>query len=93
LVRIYTTANKWNYFASISDIGTASGQLIHHRQVWFTQKNIVLFSGAGSPVTKISWRGNIVAWADATQVRLMDITTQTAICYLNWYALSVYMIC
>eukprot|EP01041_Mallomonas_annulata_P004788 gene4788-9542_t len=64
-------------------VGTISGQLIHHRHGWFTQKNVTLFSGADSPVQKISWRGNIVAWADATQVRLMDITTQSAICYLS----------
>ena len=28
-------------------VGCASGQLIHHRQVWFTQKNVILFNGAG----------------------------------------------
>ena len=63
--------------------GTINGQLIYHHTVWFTQKSVVLFNGAGSPVNAIAWRRNIVAWADATQVRLLDISTQTAICYLS----------
>jgi vacuolar protein sorting-associated protein 41 len=63
--------------------GTASGKLIHHKQVWFTNKNVTLFAGNDSPVTSISWRKDIVAWADLTLVRLMNITTQTAICFVN----------
>ena len=63
-------------------VGGATGQVIYHRTVWFAQKNVTLFTGADSPVSAISWRGNIVAWADSSQVRLMDVTTQTAICYL-----------
>ena len=63
-------------------VGGATGQVIYHRTVWFAQKNVSLFTGADSPVSAISWRGNIVAWADSSQVRLMDVTTQTAICYL-----------
>lgn len=64
-------------------VGGQSGQLTHHRTVWFAQKNAVLFQGADSAVTTIAWRGNFVAWADATQVRLMDISTQTAVCFLE----------
>lgn len=64
-------------------VGGLSGQLTHHRTVWFAQKNVILFQGADSAVTNISWRGNLVAWSDATQVRIMDISTQSAICYLE----------
>jgi len=61
-------------------------------------KTTMLFSGANSPVCQIScyykgsthsrstaqWEDdNIVAWADLCTVRIMDISTQTAICYLN----------
>ena len=63
--------------------GSVTGQLIYHRTVWFSQKNVVLFNGADSAVTTIAWRGDIVAWADSTQVRIMDLSTQTAICFLN----------
>ena len=51
--------------------------------MWFSQKNVTLFNGADSPVSVIAWRGNIVAWGDATQVRIMDLSTQSAICFLN----------
>lgn len=64
-------------------VGGASGQLTLHRTTWFAQKNVVLFQGADSAVQTISWRGYLVAWADASQVRLMDISTQSAICYLD----------
>ncbi|CAM9127471.1 unnamed protein product, partial [Ectocarpus fasciculatus] len=64
-------------------VGCESGQLIHHKQMWFSKKNVLLFPGANSPVTAISWRGNVVAWADANHVRLMDVTTQTGLCYVS----------
>lgn len=51
--------------------------------MWFSKKNVLLFPGANSPVTAISWRGNVVAWADANHVRLMDVTTQTGLCYVS----------
>ena len=44
---------------------------------------MTLFNGADSAVTTIAWRGNVVAWGDATQVRIMDLATQSAICFLN----------
>jgi hypothetical protein len=64
-------------------VGGANGQLIYHRTVWFTQKNVTLFNGADSAISNIAWRGNVVAWADATQVRLMNLSTQSAICFLD----------
>ena len=63
--------------------GSVTGQLIYHKTIWFTQKNVTLFNGADSAVTTIAWRGNVVAWGDATQVRIMDLATQSAICFLN----------
>jgi hypothetical protein len=64
-------------------VGCESGQLIHRKQMWIGKKNVLLFPGANSPVYSIAWRGNIVAWADANHVRLMDVTTQTGLCYVN----------
>lgn len=69
----------------LSMSGGANGQLVHHKHAWFSQKDVELFKGAGTPVSSIVWRGNVVAWADASQVRLMDISTETAICFLNRY--------
>ncbi len=64
-------------------VGSASGRLIYHRKSTFSYKDIVLFSGASSAVSSIAWRGNLVAWCDTNTVRIMDISTQTAICRLN----------
>ena len=63
-------------------VGTASGQLLYYSQVWFTKKELILFNGDDSPVSVISWRGDVIAWADACQVRLLDIASKTAICYV-----------
>ena len=67
----------------IDKLGTASGQLIYHKTAWFAPKNIVLYSGSGSPISSITWRGVVVAWSDMSQVRLLDISTQSALCYLD----------
>eukprot|EP01032_Pedospumella_encystans_P020293 gene20293-23055_t len=67
-------------------VGTSSGRLILHRPAgWFrqSQKEVVLFPGAGSAITAIKWEGNLVAWADVAQVRVMDISTQTALCQMS----------
>ena len=64
-------------------VGTSSGQLLYYSQVWFTKKQLILFSGDDSAVSVISWRGNVIAWADACQVRLLDIASKTAICCLS----------
>lgn len=64
-------------------LGTVSGKLIHHKQVWFSNKNSVLFNGAGSAVSSITWRCDIVVWSDLNLIRVMNIATQTAICYIN----------
>ena len=67
-------------------VGTSQGKLILQRPSgWFrsSQKEVVLFPGAGSGVTSIAWEGNLVAWADASQVRVMDISTQTALCQMS----------
>ena len=60
--------------------GTATGQLVYYSQVWFTTKQLILFNGDDSAVSNITWRGNVIAWADACQVRLLDIASKTAIC-------------
>ena len=64
-------------------VGTSSGKLIHHRAQWFAHKNIVLFKGSNVSVSNIAWKNNLVAWADTYHVRIMDISTQTAVCYIN----------
>ena len=62
--------------------GTALGRLVLHRPSWFN-KDIDLCQGSGTAVTAVAWRGDVVAWSDASQVRLMDVHAQVAICYLN----------
>eukprot|EP01035_Chromulina_nebulosa_P019588 gene19588-25491_t len=64
-------------------VGCSSGKLIHHKQVWFTNKNSVLYQGQDSPVNAIVWRKDLIAWSDSTMLRVMNITTQSAVCYVN----------
>lgn len=64
-------------------LGTASGKLVHHKQVWFTHKNVVLFNGTGLPVISVSWRRDIVVWADLKLVRIMNIASQSAVCFIS----------
>lgn len=64
-------------------VGTSSGKLIHHRAQWFAHKNIILFKGSNVSISNIAWKNNLVAWADTYHVRIMDIVTQTAVCYIN----------
>ena len=64
-------------------LGTRKGRLIYHKSALFSQKNANLFPGDGSGVLSIAWKGNYVAWADASVVRVMDISTQSAICQLH----------
>ena len=69
-------------------VGTASGHLIYHRvsSSFFTQKaDKLLFAGSqsSSAVASIAWYGSLVAWADASHVRVMDISSQSAICHLK----------
>jgi vacuolar protein sorting-associated protein 41 len=60
-----------------------SGQLVHQRTKWYTQKYDVLFDGQGSPICSITRRGDLVAWADALHVRVMNIVTKSALCYVS----------
>lgn len=50
--------------------GGSSGRLVLHRadSAWFTQKDAVLFEGAGSPISSITRGFSYVAWADASNV-------------------------
>ena len=64
-------------------IGTSSGAIVHRRKSGHKMKNMVLFEGANTPVHCISWRGAVVAWADSRHIRLLCVTNQTAICFIN----------
>lgn len=64
-------------------VGTEKGRLIYHKPARFSQKDALLFPGDGTPVISIAWKGNYVAWADVCVVRVMDVSTQTAICQLQ----------
>ena len=63
--------------------GTSSGKVIHHHIQWMSQKNTTLFNGSALPVTNIVWRGSTLVWADTEQVRLLDMSTRSAICCIN----------
>jgi len=65
-------------------VGGVSGLLLHYRLNRLSPvKTTLLFNGADSPVSVITWRRNIIAWADSNQVRLLDSSTQTPICFVN----------
>eukprot|EP01038_Epipyxis_sp_PR26KG_P008152 gene8152-11033_t len=64
-------------------VATSSGRIIHHRSAWFTQKDLVLFAGAGSSVTSLSWRNNLIAWCDDSVIRILDVNTQSAVCQIG----------
>ena len=66
-------------------VGTTSGAIIQYRPAssWYKKKIIVLFDGANTPVDAISWRGKIIAWADSRHIRLMCVSNQTALCFIN----------
>lgn len=64
-------------------VGTVSGKLIRYRMTWLSNKSNLLSKGNDTAVTTISWRGDVVAWADASQLKLLDVKTMTAICYLE----------
>lgn len=64
-------------------VGTVSGKLIRYRMTWLSNKSNLLSKGNDTAVATISWRGDIVAWADASQLKLLDVKTMTAICYLE----------
>lgn len=63
--------------------GAANGALIYRRAGWLKQKTVVLSPGSGTPVCVVRWRKQLVAWADMCTVRVMDISTQTAICRVS----------
>ena len=54
-----------------------------YKASWFNQKHDVLFAGTGTAVGTIAWCGELVAWTDATQMRVLDTSTMTAICYIE----------
>ena len=73
-------------------VGGLSGTLVHHRTVWFSQSNYVLFHGTGGwstpgehggPVTTIQCHKSIVAWADFCHVRILDTATYATLCLLS----------
>lgn len=66
-------------------VGTAGGAIIQYRPAssWYKKKIIVLFDGAHTPVDALSWKGKIIAWSDSRHVRLMCVSNQTALCFIN----------
>jgi hypothetical protein len=64
--------------------GCASGMLSRYKASWFNQVHDVLFAGTGTAVSAIAWNGgNLIAWTDATQMRVLDVGTMSAVCYLE----------
>ena len=58
--------------------------LSRYKASWFNQVHDVLFAGGGTAVRTIGWNGQaLVAWTDATQMRVMNINTMSAVCYLE----------
>lgn len=90
VVMIVHSLLRSDFTFSLTSSGTETGQLIYRRHSWpaaatsYKDKDQKeLFPGCGSAVTSVTWRGSVVAWADSSHVRLMEVHSQTAICYLN----------
>ncbi|KAG0184699.1 Vacuolar protein sorting-associated protein 41, partial [Apophysomyces sp. BC1034] len=62
--------------------GGMAEQLIMSEKGWLGQKDIVLHANEG-PVYSIQWRGNFIAWANDSGVKVYDTTTNLRITYID----------
>ncbi|KAF7728592.1 Vacuolar protein sorting-associated protein 41 [Apophysomyces ossiformis] len=62
--------------------GGMAEQLIMSEKGWLGQKDIVLHANEG-PIYSIQWRGNFIAWANDSGVKMYDTTTNLRITYID----------
>lgn len=62
--------------------GGMAEQLIMNEKGWLGNKDIVLHANEG-PIYAIQWRGNFIAWANDTGVKMYDTQTNLRITYID----------
>ena len=65
-------------------IGLEDGRLVYTKRggLFARRNDAVLYQGSG-PIEAIAWRGNLVAWADPSGVKLLDIESLTRIAHID----------
>ena len=59
-----------------------AGTLVMHEKGWLGHKESLLHSNEG-PIWAISWRGNLIAWANDAGVKIYDTYSQQRISYIE----------
>lgn len=62
--------------------GGMAGAVSQREKSWFGHKETILHSGEG-PIWTTQWRGNLIAWANDTGVRIYDNTTHQRISFIS----------
>ncbi|KAI9283703.1 hypothetical protein BC943DRAFT_280643 [Umbelopsis sp. AD052] len=62
--------------------GGMAEQLIMNEKGWLGHKDTVLHANEG-PIYSIKWRGNLIAWANDTGVKMYDTTSNLRITYID----------
>lgn len=58
--------------------GGMAGKLILYEKTWLGHKETLIHAGEG-PIWRASWRGNLIAWADDSGVKLYDAESRTRV--------------
>lgn len=62
--------------------GGMAGRLVMHEKSWLGHKETPIHSGEG-PIWKISWRGNLIAWANDAGVKIYDTESKMIVGYIG----------
>lgn len=62
--------------------GGMAGRLIMHEKSWLGHKDSIIHSGEG-PIWRISWRGNLIAWANDAGVKIYDTESKMIVGYIG----------
>jgi len=65
-------------------VGLEDGRLLYTKRggIFARRNDSVLYQGSG-PIEAITWRGNLVAWADNSGIKLLDIESLTRIAHID----------
>ncbi|KAK9762214.1 Vacuolar protein sorting-associated protein 41, variant 2 [Basidiobolus ranarum] len=62
--------------------GGMAGQLIMNQKGWLGHKDTILHGGEG-PIYALEWRGDLIAWANDTGVKIYDTISNQRITYID----------
>ncbi|KAF9476712.1 vacuolar protein sorting-associated protein 41 [Pholiota conissans] len=62
--------------------GGLSGSLVMREKGWLGHKETTIHSGEG-PIWQVRWRGQLIAWANDTGVKIYDTSSQMCIAYID----------